>query len=92
MVSRAVTGVTGVTPGPEIREEKTMTTVRAWLAAARATDDPEGDLIADMRRDSDLPARLETRLARTGSPESAGKGRPPRADYRFGGSHSSGCW
>jgi hypothetical protein len=26
-----------------------------WLAAARNTDDPAGDLIADMRRDPALP-------------------------------------
>jgi hypothetical protein len=26
-----------------------------WLAAARSTNDPAGDLIADMRRESDVP-------------------------------------
>jgi hypothetical protein len=29
--------------------------VQAWLKVARATDDPEGDLIEDMRRDKNLP-------------------------------------
>ncbi len=37
-----------------------VTLTAAWLALARATDDPEGDLIADMRaelrRGADLPA------------------------------------
>lgn len=31
------------------------TPVRAWLARARITDDPEGDFIADMRGERDLP-------------------------------------
>jgi phytoene dehydrogenase-like protein len=26
-----------------------------WLKCARVTDDPEGDLVADMRRDPDRP-------------------------------------
>jgi hypothetical protein len=29
--------------------------VKAWLAKARITENPEGDLIADMRRDKDIP-------------------------------------
>jgi hypothetical protein len=28
---------------------------RQWLARARITDNPEGDLIADMRADPDIP-------------------------------------
>ena len=29
--------------------------MQSWLMAARITDDPEGDLIDDMRRDKNLP-------------------------------------
>lgn len=32
-----------------------MTPVQHWLAAARATDDPAGDLIGDMRGDLTIP-------------------------------------
>jgi hypothetical protein len=32
------------------------TAVGRWLRHARITDDPAGDLIADMRREADLPA------------------------------------
>ena len=33
-----------------------MTAVSDWLTAARVTDDPAGDLIADMRRDKTIPS------------------------------------
>jgi hypothetical protein len=32
-------------------QKETLTPVQRWLGAARVTDDPAGDLIADMRRD-----------------------------------------
>jgi hypothetical protein len=33
---------------------------KRWLARARITDDPAGDLIADMRRDPDVPSRFDS--------------------------------
>jgi uncharacterized protein YozE (UPF0346 family) len=32
-----------------------MTTFRAWLTIARVTNDPEGDFVADARRDPTFP-------------------------------------
>jgi hypothetical protein len=32
-----------------------MSATSEWLAVARITNDPEGDLIADMRTDRDIP-------------------------------------
>jgi hypothetical protein len=32
-----------------------MTTFRAWLTVARVTNDPEGDFVADARRDPSFP-------------------------------------
>jgi hypothetical protein len=34
---------------------------KAWLAKARITDDPEGDLISDMRRDPNIPRLFHNR-------------------------------
>jgi hypothetical protein len=34
---------------------------KAWLAKARITNNPEGDLIADMRRDPDIPRLFRSR-------------------------------
>jgi hypothetical protein len=39
-----------------ILRKRKPTTTQAWLAAAQITDDPAGDVIADMRRDPDIPA------------------------------------
>lgn len=33
----------------------TMSWTKAWLAVAKRSDDPEGDLIADMARDPNIP-------------------------------------
>jgi hypothetical protein len=37
-----------------------MTATSEWLAKARATDDPAGDLITDMRRESDWPGLFKS--------------------------------
>jgi len=37
-----------------------MTTFTDWLASAKRTNDPEGDLVADMRRDRDRPPTFQS--------------------------------
>jgi hypothetical protein len=41
---------------PELEQVLEKKTVKVWLARERITDNTEGDLIADMRNDIDLPS------------------------------------
>jgi hypothetical protein len=43
-----------------------MTTFGAWLAAARVTNDPEGDFVADARRDPTFPETITSMRAMRG--------------------------
>jgi hypothetical protein len=67
--------VTRVTE-PFLRD-KSMTKVQQWLAASQITDNPAGDLIADMRSDQQLPdffrsrSQMENYLMRRGACQAA---------------------
>jgi hypothetical protein len=55
----------GATKSLDLRQPKGKPSFLAWLAVANVTDDPAGDLIDDLRRDTrkpaDIPSRAELR-------------------------------